>query len=600
MFSFKKKISLNLLSLICFVFPLGVSFYAIADELDDQIAAIEKSFWKKKRWECFSTGRAAAKNLTLAAGASCSALWVASQWKEPVSAAISSFSGVKSTDDDSSKNKASGSFLENRNYFIAATAMAAPTMGYLGAAFFKPVKDFADLNTFQLWSSITYWGLDPEEVILMNHRDQLELKFELLKELSSGSPAEVEVKYSVVSEVIQGLNKIILNKHRSWCVCDSRIIDCNTPKKLPSWAMAYVDAILNFPLRTKPLNLTPSEGQEKLKEFFKDTFDPAVVAFFNDQIERVIANSQLPLGSKHRDRTNLYLIGPGGTGKTDSSEAFAKVFDLPFCKIEASSLTPKDFSGYSGYSDSNVRLKLGKLLECLVQSQSSDGKTYLNGVLFIDEMDHLFNSTLHGESFEHLFKPLLSGSIFKDQGTGIEIDTSPLIVVGAGNGPLLRRLGADPSHIDAMNRRFSIIEYKKLDLERRKKVGVDKFLKNISLARGYEVTAEDSNYVRDTIVPYDHERSDGVGGLEKVINQLVIHRKNQRSLDSFDYKNVFSRTVVSSNTKKQDNSTQTEVADASVSDDLSHLSEEDLKAFLKFKEFMKTMKPLMRVNSKSK
>ena len=492
----------------------------------------------------------------------------------------------------------------NSGLLLAAGATVGTTvLGGVTAYGSKTAKKFLSKNLYQLGRAsknfgFSACGMDPGLVELVELSDQLELKFELLKVLTPGGEPEVEKRYRIVIDAMKAVQDAIQSKVTGSGPIHSSYHDYNRPGKIHAQGMERVQAALSLPLRAKVVELTASEAKAKLGDFFGDTFEPSVRKFFEDQAVRVIANSELESDSEFRDRQNIYLMGPGGTGKTDSVQAFARVFDLPFCKIEASSLTPQDFMGSSSDRGGDGPI-MGKLLECMLKSKSSDGKTYLNGVLFIDEMDHLFNSKTYGENFEQLFKPLLSGETFTDKTTGIEIDASHLIVVGAGNGPLLNRPGVDASHVDAMNRRFSILEYKKLDLEKRTKVGVDKFLKNIAKARQYAVTSEDEDFVRNVLVPYDHERMEGVGGLKEVINTFVIHRKNGASCESFDYKTNFSRTLVSvssSQNKRVEASTQTtEGSEPKLPRAvLESMPEEELQALLNLKESLRALLPQSR------
>lgn len=577
------------------IFRIVVSFFffgsiaAQADPVSDKILEIEKNFWMKKKQECIWKGAAAAGKLAVTGGIGCAALAAAGYLKSPVMGAYQCLIGSAGFPENCANGSLTRVFGGNSQFLIAGAASTTmATLGAVAAGYSSRIGNFAYENFTELeltttrhgWRSI---GLSPEVIKLSAVRDQLQLKYELLKEFTVGGQREVDRRYSVINVVIAQLTNAIKNREGDNYFYTSVFFEANRPTTLTASGEEIIQILLAIPIRTKPVQISADQAKVHLSKFFRDTFDEQVVDFFDNQIERVIDNSKLSTDSPYRDRTNIYLMGPGGTGKSDSAMAFAQAFGLPFCKIEASNLVPSHFVGATAAQENNYRSKIGKILECIVTSKSSDdGRTYKNVVIFIDEMDHIFNSKTHGESFEQLFKPLLSGGTFLDQASGIEIDTSDIIFIGAGNGPLLRRPGVDRLHVDAMNRRFSIIEYKKLDFDKRVKVGVHKFLKDIAEARGYLVTPEDRDYVAQTLVPYDHERSDGVGGLSAVINSFVIHRKGGRSFEDFDYRTVFSRTKVSGEVSKSDVSTQTEVVDGG-SRMITESEEEDLRALDAFK-----------------
>ena len=290
-----------------------------------------------------------------------------------------------------------------------------------------------------------------------------------------------------------------------------------------------MDLLLKFPVKTKPLE-DAREAKARLDAFFGDTYDDKIRSFYHYQTDRIVGNSKLDQRSAWRDRTNLYIYGPGGTGKTTSAKAFAEAQGLPFCLIEGSTLTVENLSE--------------KILYCLVSPTvpAKDGKPYLNTVIMIDELDHLFLGP-DASKFEMLIKPILSGKVIYAEKSGLSIDASYIIFIGAGNGPLKSTTGSK-QHQAALDRRWHQLEYMKADLEHRQRIG-EKFYKDASLGWSYDPTPEqareDRELIAKTIVPYDHQVEDGVGGLKEVINALVLYRKGEEPIQTFQHLVHFER-----------------------------------------------------------
>lgn len=77
------------------------------------------------------------------------------------------------------------------------------------------------------------------------------------------------------------------------------------------------------------------------------------------------------------DKSNIMLIGPSGSGKTLLVSNIAKILDVPYVIIDATSLTEVGFMG--SYVDS--------IFEKLYASSGNDIERSQQGIVFIDEID---------------------------------------------------------------------------------------------------------------------------------------------------------------------------------------------------------------------
>ena len=82
-------------------------------------------------------------------------------------------------------------------------------------------------------------------------------------------------------------------------------------------------------------------------------------------------------------KSNVLLIGPTGSGKTLMAQTLAKILDVPFCIVDATTLTE---AGYVGEDVENIILKL-------LQAADYDVEKAERGIIYIDEIDKISRKT---------------------------------------------------------------------------------------------------------------------------------------------------------------------------------------------------------------
>ncbi|MBT5029091.1 MAG: ATP-dependent Clp protease ATP-binding subunit ClpX [Nitrospinaceae bacterium] len=110
-------------------------------------------------------------------------------------------------------------------------------------------------------------------------------------------------------------------------------------------------------------------GQERCKRILS-------VAVHN-HFKRV--DSNLDTGDVELQKSNVLLIGPTGSGKTLMAQTLARILDVPFTIVDATTLTE---AGYVGEDVENIILKL-------LQNADYDVEKAERGIIYIDEIDKI-------------------------------------------------------------------------------------------------------------------------------------------------------------------------------------------------------------------
>lgn len=241
-----------------------------------------------------------------------------------------------------------------------------------------------------------------------------------------------------VAKLVTGAGVAICDECIELCVdivSDERRADAQAHKlqlKKPSRIRRFLDSyVIGQDEAKKALSVAVYNHYKRINLRWEDSAD---------RLERSWSHQGSDSDEVEISKSNVLLLGPTGTGKTYLASTLARIMDVPFTIVDATTLTE------AGYVGDDVET----ILQRLIQAADGDISRAQQGIIYIDEIDKIARKSgentsitrdVSGEGVQQALLKIIEGTVASVPVKGsrkheeqemVQINTSDILFICGG------------------------------------------------------------------------------------------------------------------------------------------------------------------------